>query len=164
MRPDSKLFFDVHLMLQQPDRYIDPFIEAGADLISIHLEPEYDHSRALAKISAAGIQNGIVINPDTPAHSLLPYLEQVDLILFMTVNPGFGGQKFIPEVVNKISELDDIRKTNNFKFEIEVDGGIDFTNSKEVINAGANILVSGTTIFKENNGDLKKNIETLKKI
>ena len=82
----------------------------------------------------------------------------------MSVYPGFGGQKFIPEVVNKISELDDIRKTNNFKFEIEVDGGIDFTNSKKVINAGANILVSGTTIFKENNGDLKKNIETLKKI
>ena len=107
---------------------------------------------------------GISLNPDKPISLIKKYLKDIDLVLIMSVYPGFGGQKFIPEVVNKISELDDIRKTNNFKFEIEVDGGIDFTNSKEVINAGANILVSGTTIFKENNGDLKKNIETLKKI
>ena len=107
---------------------------------------------------------GISLNPDKPISLIKNYLKDIDLVLIMSVYPGFGGQKFIPEVVNKISELDDIRKTNNFKFEIEVDGGIDFTNSKKVINAGANILVSGTTIFKENNGDLKKNIETLKKI
>ena len=148
LRKSSSLFFDVHLMLQQPDRYIDPFIEAGADLISIHLEPEYDHSRALAKISAAGIQNGIVINPDTPAHGLLPYLEQVDLILFMTVNPGFGGQKFIYEVLSKAKEIDEIRKKENLNFLIEVDGGVNPEHVKSCLNAGVDILVAGTAYYK----------------
>ena len=165
LRDDGiKDFIDVHLMITPVNELAKSFADAGADLISFHPEAVDDVSETINIIKQCGCKVGIAINPDTSLSVLQDIIGEIDLILLMSVYPGFGGQKFIPEVVNKISELDNIRKTNNFKFEIEVDGGIDFTNSKEVINAGANILVSGTTIFKENNGDLKKNIETLKKI
>ena len=164
LRNYTKLPFDVHLMISPVHKYIKNFAEAGSDIITIHPEATDNLIESIQLIKQLKKKVGVSLNPNTEINIIEKLLKDIDLVLIMSVYPGFGGQKFIPEVVNKISELDDIRKTNNFKFEIEVDGGIDFTNSKEVINAGANILVSGTTIFKENNGDLKKNIETLKKI
>jgi len=148
LRSHSPIFFDVHLMLEQPDRYIDPFIKAGADLISIHLEPEYDHSTALSKIRQAGIKNGIVINPDTPINGLIPLLDQVDLVLFMTVFPGFGGQKFIHEVLSKTEEISEIRKKQNLNFLIEVDGGVGPDHVKPCLDSGVDVLVAGTAYYK----------------
>ena len=119
LRKDSKLFFDVHLMLDQPDRYVDPFIQAGSDLISIHLEPEYDHNATLDKIKKAGVQTGMVINPDTPVEGIIPFLDQLDLVLLMTVFPGFGGQKFIESVLEKAQVIADLRKENQNNFLIQ---------------------------------------------
>ena len=164
LRKFTNIPFDVHLMISPVHKYIKDFADAGSDIITIHPETTDNLNSSINHIKDMKKKVGISLNPDKPISLIKNYLKDIDLVLIMSVYPGFGGQKFIPEVVNKISELDDIRKTNNFKFEIEVDGGIDFTNSKEVINAGANILVSGTTIFKENNGDLKKNIKILKQI
>ena len=164
LRKFTNIPFDVHLMISPVHKYIKDFADAGSDIITIHPETTDNLNSSINHIKNLKKKVGISLNPDKSISLIKNYLKDIDLVLIMSVYPGFGGQKFIPEVVNKISELDDLRKTNNFKFEIEVDGGINFTNSKKVINAGANILVSGTTIFKENNGDLKKNIETLKKI
>ena len=105
---------------------------------------------------------GVSLNPDTEIKIISDYLDNIDLVLIMSVFPGFGGQKFIPEVLDKIKSLKEIKDKNNYNFDIEVDGGVNFSNSKDILNAGANILVSGTTIFKENRGDIKKNIETLR--
>jgi ribulose-phosphate 3-epimerase len=148
LRSHSSIFFDVHLMLEQPDRYIDPFIKAGADLISIHLEPKYDHSATLGTIKEAGIKNGIVINPDTSINGLIPLLDQVDLVLFMTVFPGFGGQKFIYEVLSKAEEVSEIRKKQNLNFLIEVDGGVGPDHVKSCLDAGVDVLVAGTAYYK----------------
>ena len=148
LRKHSSIFFDVHLMLEQPDRYIDPFIKAGADLISIHLEPQYDHSSALSKIRKAGIKNGIVINPDTQINGLIPFLDQVDLVLFMTVFPGFGGQKFIHEVLSKAEEISEIRKKQNLDFLIEVDGGVGPDHVQPCLDAGVDVFVAGTAYYK----------------
>jgi ribulose-phosphate 3-epimerase len=148
LRSHSSIFFDVHLMLEQPDRYIDPFIKAGADLISIHLEPKYDHSATLGTIKEAGIKNGIVINPDTSINGLIPLLDQVDLVLFMTVFPGFGGQKFIHEVLSKAEEVSAIRKKQNLNFLIEVDGGVGPDHVKSCLDAGVDVLVAGTAYYK----------------
>jgi ribulose-phosphate 3-epimerase len=148
LRSHSSIFFDVHLMLEQPDRYIDPFIKAGADLISIHLEPKYDHSATLGTIKEAGIKNGIVINPDTSINGLIPLLDQVDLVLFMTVFPGFGGQKFIHEVLSKAEEVSEIRKKQNLNFLIEVDGGVGPDHVKSCLDAGVDVLVAGTAYYK----------------
>ena len=148
LRSHSSIFFDVHLMLEQPDRYIDPFIKAGADLISIHLEPKYDHSATLGTIKEAGIKNGIVINPDTQIEGLIPLLDQVDLVLFMTVFPGFGGQKFIHEVLSKAEEISEIRKKQNLNFLIEVDGGVGPDHVKACLDAGVDVFVAGTAYYK----------------
>jgi ribulose-phosphate 3-epimerase len=148
LRSHSSIFFDVHLMLEQPDRYIYPFIKAGADLISIHLEPKYDHSATLGTIKEAGIKNGIVINPDTSINGLIPLLDQVDLVLFMTVFPGFGGQKFIHEVLSKAEEVSEIRKKQNLNFLIEVDGGVGPDHVKSCLDAGVDVLVAGTAYYK----------------
>jgi ribulose-phosphate 3-epimerase len=148
LRKHSSIFFDVHLMLDQPDRYIDPFIKAGADLISIHLEPEYDHLGTLSRIREAGIKNGIVINPDTQIEGLIPLLRQVDLVLFMTVFPGFGGQKFIHEVLSKAEEISEIRKKQNLNFLIEVDGGVGPDHVQPCLDAGVDVFVAGTAYYK----------------
>ena len=150
LRKHSSIFFDVHLMLEQPDRYIDPFIKAGADLISIHMEPQYDHSSALSKIRKAGIKNGIVINPDTQINGLIPFLDQVDLVLFMTVFPGFGGQKFIHEVLSKVKEISEIRDKQSLEFLIEVDGGVGPDHVRPCLEAGVDVLVAGTAYYKLN--------------
>ena len=164
LRKFTNIPFDVHLMISPVHKYIKDFADAGSDIITIHPETTDNLEDSIAHIKEMKKGVGVSLNPDKPINLIKDCLKKIDLVLIMSVYPGFGGQKFIPDVLNKIKDLDEIKKKNNLDFDIEVDGGIDFSNSKEVINAGANIIVSGTTIFKENNGDLKKNIETLKKI
>ncbi len=147
-RAGSKLFFDTHLMLDEPHRYIEPFAKAGANLISIHIEPEYDHVATLARIRALGCQNGIVINPATPAESVRHLLGQVDLVLAMTVQPGFGGQSFRHDVLPKLTELAGWRRQLGLKFRIEVDGGVDATTGPLCRAAGADTFVAGTAFFR----------------
>lgn len=161
LRKHSDIFFDVHLMLDQPDLYIDPFVAAGADLISIHLEPKYDHSAALLKIRQAGIKNGIVINPDTEVDGLIPFLGQVDLVLFMTVFPGFGGQKFIENVLGKVSRIAQIRDSSDFDFVIEVDGGVGPDSIQPCLEAGVDVFVAGTAYYKLNASDRKSFAHTI---
>ena len=162
LRECTKLPFDVHLMISPVHKYIKNFADAGSDIITIHPEATDDLKKSINLIKELNKKVGISLNPNTEIEIIKKYLGEIDLILIMSVYPGFGGQKFIPDVINKIKMLNQIRKERNFEFKIEVDGGINFSNSKNVINAGADILVSGTTIFKENNGNIKKNIETLR--
>ena len=162
LREYTKLPFDVHLMISPVHKYIKNFADAGSDIITIHPEATDDIKKSINLINELNKKVGISLNPNTEIEIIKKYLGEIDLILIMSVYPGFGGQKFIPDVMNKIKMLNQIRKEKNFEFKIEVDGGINFSNSKNVINAGADILVSGTTIFKENNGNIKKNIETLR--
>ena len=157
-----KDFIDVHLMVEPVDDLVKKFAKAGADLISFHPEASNHVDRTLGKIKDAGCQSGLVLNPASPLSLIEDLLEEVDLILLMSVNPGFGGQKFMPEVLEKIKELKKIREIEKLNFDIEIDGGINFDNCKIAIEAGANILVSGTTVFKSNDGDIKKNINLLK--
>ena len=149
LRPHSNLFFDVHLMLERPDLYLDPFIDAGSQLITIHLEPEYDHQKALDKIRNAGLQTGLAINPDTPVDLFYPFLDQVDLCLCMTVNPGFGGQSFKGYVLEKVRNLSDRRKSNGHSFLIEVDGGVGPQHVEECLDAGVDVFVAGTSYYNQ---------------
>ena len=164
LRKFTNIPFDVHLMISPVHKYIKDYAEAGADIITIHPEATENLNDSINLIKKLNKKVGVSLNPDTKISVLDGNLLNVDLILIMSVFPGFGGQKFIPEVIGKIKEIKKIKEENNYNYDIEVDGGINFSNSKNVLNAGANILVSGTTIFKENNGDIKKNIETLKSI
>ena len=149
-------------MISPVHKYIDAYSEAGADIITIHPEATEDLSNSIKKIKELGKKVGVSLNPETKVNVIIDHLDKIDLVLIMSVNPGFGGQKFMPEVLSKIKELKKIQKEKNIDFDIEIDGGINFENSKIAIEAGANILVSGTTIFKSNNGDIKKNIDLLK--
>ena len=158
----SSLIFDVHLMISPVHKYIEAYSDAGADIITIHPEATEDLKSSITKIKQLNKRVGLSLNPETKVDVIKEYLEEIDLVLIMSVNPGFGGQKFMPEVLSKIKELKKIQDEKNIDFDIEIDGGINFENSKIAIAAGANILVSGTTIFKNNNGDIKKNIELLK--
>ena len=162
LRSHTNLTFDVHLMISPVHKYIKNFSDAGADIITIHPEATDNLNDSINLIKNLKKKVGVSLNPNTEISIVEKILDNIDLVLIMSVYPGFGGQKFIPDVVSKIEKLNEIKKNNNLKFDIEVDGGINFTNSKSVIEAGANILVSGTTIFKENSGDIKKNIEILK--
>ena len=162
LKKNCSIKFDVHLMISPVHKYIDAYADAGADIITIHPEATDDLSSSIKKIKDLGKKVGVSLNPETKVSIIKDYLEQIDLVLIMSVNPGFGGQKFMPEVLDKIKELKNIQKEKNLDFDIEIDGGINFENSKMAIEAGANILVSGTTIFKSNNGDIKKNIDLLK--
>ena len=164
LRKYTSLIFDVHLMISPVHKYIKDFADAGADIITIHPEATDNLNESIKHIKDLKKKVGVSLNPNTEIDIVEKELENIDLILIMSVYPGFGGQKFIPEVIKKIEVLKKIKESKNYKYDIEVDGGINFTNSKHVINAGANILVSGTTIFKENNGNIKKNIETLKEV
>ena len=164
LRKHTKLVFDVHLMISPVHKYIKDFAEAGADIITIHPEATKNLKESIKLIKTFKKKVGVSLNPDTEISTIRENLKDVDLILVMSVFPGFGGQKFIHKVIKKIKLLKKIKEEKNYNYDIEVDGGINFDNSKEVINAGANILVSGTTIFKENNGNIKKNIETLKEV
>ena len=161
LRKYSKLFFDVHLMLDQPDRYVDPFIHAGSDLISIHLEPEYDQNATLDKIKKAGVQTGMVINPDTPVERLIPFLDQLDLVLLMTVFPGFGGQKFIESVLEKAQAIAELRKENQHNFLIEVDGGVGPEHVTPCLESGVDIIVAGTAYYKRDQAGRKEFAEAI---
>ena len=163
LRNYTKLPFDVHLMIAPVHKYIKNYAEAGADIITIHPEATDNLKESINHIKELGKKVGVSLNPNTKIDILKEFLNEINLVLIMSVHPGFGGQKFIPEVLQKIKELKKIKDQQNFNFDIEVDGGINFDNSKLAIEAGANILVSGTTIFKNNNGNIKKNIDTLKK-
>jgi len=147
LRKTSKLFFDTHLMLDEPHRYIEPFAKAGANLISIHIEPAYDHAATLARIRSLGCQNGIVLNPGTPAEAIKPLLAHVDLVLVMTVQPGFGGQSFKHDMLAKIAQLDTWRHEQGLTFRLEVDGGVDLSNVVDCRKAGADTFVAGTSFF-----------------
>ena len=162
LKKHSSVIFDVHLMISPVHKYIESYSDAGADIITIHPEATNDLKSSILKIKELRKKVGISLNPETKVDVILDILDQIDLVLIMSVNPGFGGQKFMPEVLTKIEKLKEIQKEKRLNFDIEIDGGINFDNSKRAIAAGANILVSGTTIFKSNNGDIKKNIELLK--
>ena len=162
LRKYTKIPFDVHLMISPVHKYIKDYADAGADIITIHPEATESLEDSIKEIRNYKKKVGVSLNPDTKLEIIDKNLDKIDLVLIMSVHPGFGGQKFISNVLNKIKDLSNIKKERKLDFDIEVDGGINFSNSKDVINAGANILVSGTTVFRENNGDLKKNIKTLK--
>ena len=162
LKKQSSMIFDVHLMISPVHEYIEAYADAGADIITIHPEATDNLKLSILKIKELNKKVGVSLNPETKVDVILEHLDKIDLVLIMSVNPGFGGQKFMPEVLNKIKELKKIQENKNLDFDIEIDGGINFDNSKIAIEAGANILVSGTTIFKSNDGDIKKNIELLK--
>ena len=162
LRNYTKLPFDVHLMISPVHKYIKNFADAGADIITIHPEATNDLIASINYIKSLNKKVGVSLNPNTNLNIIDSYLNQINLVLIMSVYPGFGGQKFMPEVIDKIKNLKKIKEEKKLNFDIEVDGGINFKNNSLVINAGANILVSGTTIFKDNNGDIKKNIELLR--
>jgi len=162
LRNYTKLPFDVHLMIAPVHKYIKNYAEAGADIITIHPEATDNLKESINHIKELEKKVGVSLNPNTKIDVIKEFLNEINLVLIMSVHPGFGGQKFIPEVLQKIKELKKIKDQQNLNFDIEVDGGINFDNSKLAIEAGANILVSGTTIFKNNNGNIKKNIYILK--
>jgi ribulose-phosphate 3-epimerase len=162
LRKNCSLKFDVHLMISPVHKYIEAFANAGADIITIHPEATENLGASILKIKELDKKVGVSLNPESKIELILKFLDKIDLVLIMSVNPGFGGQKFMPEVLDKIKDLKKIQSEKNINFDIEIDGGINFSNCKAAIDAGANILVSGTTIFKSNNGDVKKNINLLK--
>lgn len=148
LRAKSDRFFDVHLMLDNPHLYVDAFIDAGANLVSIHVEPNYDVPGTLARIREKGCQCGLVLNPDTPALAAEPYLTEVDLILVMTVQPGFGGQSFRTDMQSKLEALDAARNARGYNFRLEVDGGVDLQTVPLCRQWGADTFVAGTAFFK----------------
>ncbi len=162
LRKYSSIMFDVHLMISPVHKYIEAYSNAGADIITIHPEATENLESSILKIKDLNKKAGLSLNPETDINTIVDHLKNIDLVLIMSVNPGFGGQKFMPEVLEKIRKLKKIQEEKKYIFDIEIDGGINFENSKQAIEAGANILVSGTTIFKSNNGDIKKNIELLR--
>ena len=163
IRPLSKKIFDVHLMISPVDKYIEQFANAGADIITFHPEATEDTEKTIELIKKFNKKVGESLKPKSNISLIKNYLDKIDLVLIMSVEPGFGGQKFMPEVLPKLKELRKIIDEKKYKLDLEIDGGINFKNSKDVKEAGANILVSGSTIFKENKGDLKKNITLLRK-
>ena len=162
LRKHCSLKFDVHLMIAPVHKYIEAYADAGADIITIHPEATDNLKNSIKKIKEKNKKVGVSLNPKSKIDLILDLLDQIDLVLIMSVNPGFGGQKFMPEVLDKIKELKKIKEKKKMAFDIEIDGGINFDNCKSAIDAGANILVSGTTVFKSNDGDIKKNINLLK--
>ena len=164
LKKNSSIPFDVHLMISPVHKYIEAYADAGADIITIHPEATDDLQISINKIRELKKKVGISLNPKTEVSVIEKFLNKIDLILVMSVNPGFGGQKFMPEVLTKIKKLVNIREKKKINFDIEIDGGINFENAKLAIEAGANILVSGTTIFKSNDGNIKKNIELLRSV
>ena len=162
LRKHCSLKFDVHLMISPVHKYIEAYADAGADIITIHPEATQNLGESIKTIKDLKKKVGVSLNPESKIELITEFLDHIDLVLIMSVNPGFGGQKFMPEVLDKIKQLKKIQQEKNLNFDIEIDGGINFENCKIAIDAGANILVSGTTVFKSNDGDIKKNINLLK--
>ena len=162
LRKHCSLKFDVHLMISPVHKYIEAYADAGADIITIHPEATQNLGESIKTLKDLKKKVGVSLNPESKIELITEFLDQIDLVLIMSVNPGFGGQKFMPEVLDKIKQLKKIQQEKNLNFDIEIDGGINFENCKIAIDAGANILVSGTTVFKSNGGDIKKNIDLLK--
>ena len=162
LRKYSSLPFDVHLMISPVHNFIKNFAQAGADIITIHPEATDNLGDSVKKIKSFNKKAGVSLNPETPVNKVTPVLNLIDLVLVMSVNPGFGGQKFIDSSLDKVKQLRREIDNRKLKVQIEIDGGVNFENSMVIKNAGANILVSGNTIFKENNGNLKKNIQLLR--
>ena len=162
LRKYTSLPFDVHLMISSVDNFIKSFADAGANIITIHPETTNDLVSSIKKIKSYNKKVGVSLNPETPVDKVLPVLNSIDLVLVMSVNPGFGGQKFIKKTLEKIKILRKEIDSKDLETQIEIDGGINFENAKMAKEAGVDILVSGTTIFKENGGDLKKNIQLLR--
>ena len=160
LRPITKMTFDVHLMIENPANYIEEFVKSGADMITVHLEGNNHIHRLIQNIKSYNVKAGIAINPGTPVASLKHLLSDLDLVLVMGVNPGFGGQSLITFTIDKVRELDAIRKAENLNFKISVDGGIKSTNYKEMLEAGADMLVAGSDIFKNN--AIQDNINSFK--
>jgi ribulose-phosphate 3-epimerase len=162
LRPVTKLTFDVHLMIAPVDNFVKDFANAGADIITFHPEATKDLSKTIKLIKSFGKKVGVSLKPKSHIDLIENHLKDIDLILIMSVEPGFGGQKFMPEVLDKMKKLRNIVNEKKLNLDIEIDGGINFENSSKAKEFGANILVSGSTVFKENNGDLKKNIQLLR--
>jgi len=162
LRPLTKKIFDVHLMISPVDNFVKDFANAGADIITFHPEATPDISKTIELIKKHNKKVGISLKPKSKIDLIKDYLNQIDLVLIMSVEPGFGGQKFMPEVLEKTKAVRELIDKSNLNVDVEIDGGINFENCSKAKNAGANILVSGSTIFKENKGDLKKNIEILR--
>jgi ribulose-phosphate 3-epimerase len=162
LRPITKLPFDVHLMISPVNNFIKDFADAGANIITFHPEATDNVSETINLIKKLGKKVGVSLKPKSQINLIEDHLNEIDLILIMSVEPGFGGQKFMPEVLNKMKKLKNIINEKKLKIDIEIDGGINFENSKKAKDYGANILVSGSTVFKEHNGDLKKNIQLLR--
>ena len=162
LRPVTKKTFDVHLMIEPVDQYIKDFADAGADIITFHPEATPNTEETIKLIKKFNKKVGISLKPKSDISLIEKYLEKIDLILIMSVEPGFAGQKFIPDVLPKLKKIKEIITNKNLKIDLEIDGGINFENCKTAIDAGANVLVSGSTIFKQNSGDLKKNISLLR--
>jgi len=163
LRPITKKTFDVHLMISPVDNFIKDFVNAGADIITFHPEATKDTVKTIELIKKEKRKVGISLKPNSKLELVEKHLDKIDLVLIMSVEPGFGGQKFMPEVLEKTRILREIINKKNLKVDIEIDGGINFDNCSLAKKAGANIIVSGSTIFKENSGNLKKNIEILRK-
>ena len=162
LRPLTKKVFDVHLMISPVDNFIKDFANAGADIITFHPEATSNMSKTIKLIKDQNKKVGISLKPKSKVDLIENYLSQIDLVLTMSVEPGFGGQKFMPEVLEKTKKVRNLIDKENLNVDVEIDGGINFENCSKVKDAGANILVSGSTVFKENKGDLKKNIEILR--
>ncbi len=162
IRPFTKKIFDVHLMISNVDKYIEKFAEAGSDIITFHPEATSNTSKTIDLIKKQKKKVGISLKPNSNINLIIDHLNNIDLILIMSVEPGFGGQKFMPEVLDKLKKIKEITSQKKLNIDLEIDGGINFENCKLAKDAGANVLVSGSTIFKENSGDLKKNIDLLR--
>ena len=162
LRKHTKLPFDVHLMVSNVDKHLEAFANSGADIITFHPEATSNTKKTIQIIRSLKKKVGISLNPETSIDKVLPVLNEIDLVLIMSVNPGFGGQTFISSTLEKVKKIKKEIELKKIKTDIEIDGGINFKNAKEAVKAGANILVSGSTIFKSNDGNLKKNIELLK--
>lgn len=160
IRSLTKLTFDVHLMIEEPSRYIKDFVDAGADIITVHYEADRHLDRTVSYIKSFGVKAGVSLNPATPVNSIKHLIPNLDMVLIMSVNPGFGGQKYIPYCGDKIKEVKELAEKYNKNLLIEVDGGIDSTNIGTVVNSGANVIVAGSAVFKNNN--IKENIKALK--
>lgn len=161
IRKESSLFFDLHLMVHEPLRYIKQFVKAGADSITVHVEACEDLDKTLGAIKEAGAECAVAVNPETPVSSIVPYLDKVDMALVMSVHPGFGGQKLIAETLDKVQELARLRKEKGLAFSIEIDGGVNQENIREIAMTGIDIIVAGTAVFK---GEISDNIDRLREV